>query len=377
MKKILYVHHGDINGGAPRSLKFLVDKLDKSKYAPCVVCRAKPTDVDYYKAGSVDTIFEPRIKPFHGSTVSGIDWKQIGYNFFYALPTFFAMHRIVKKINPQIVHLNSTCLFMCAAAVKSINKNIKVVCHVREPLLPSIWGKILKVMNNRFCDCFISIDEFDGRSVDPNLKKTTVIYNFVDFTQYNSDIQSHVLRDELGLAEKDTIYLALARLSSENGVFEAINKWVVNARQDQHLVIVGEIPGRELEYSSKCHAIADKMRNIHILPFRKDVPNVIASSDAIICTFTQPHFARAIIEGAAMGKAAISVNIDGPKELIIANKTGLFYEKDDDDLFRRQITVISDEPILRKKLGRNAEEFAKENFNSEINADKTFRMYEE
>ena len=209
----------------------------------------------------------------------------------------------------------------------------------------------------------------------PQENKTTVIYNFVDFKTYNSDVRSTILRDELNLSNNDIIFLMLVRVSPENGVLEIISQWknLVRERRAQ-LVIVGEIEGREVDYCKKCHSIADYVENIHILPFRRDVPQVLASSDVIICSFTQPHFARVIIEGAAMGKPSLSVDIPGPQELVIDGYTGFLYQNED-ELKKYVFTMVRD-PELRNRMGMNAEKFAKKQFNADINAQATIDLYE-
>lgn len=372
MKKILFVHHGDTNGGAPRSLRFLIERLDRSEYEPVVVHRTNETDGAFFEEVNARTIFEPNIKPFHGSTVSGITFKQIVYNFVYALPSYFAMKRIVERERPDIVHLNSTCLFMCAAATKKVNKKTKVICHVREPLLPNIWGSVLRLMNNKFCDRFIAIDEFDGRSVDALGVKTKIVYNFVDFSVYNKYVQSTVLRDELNLQDDDVIFLILARVSPENGILEIIGQWKKVRDKHSQLVIVGEI-NKKTDYCLKCHAAIEGAANIHILPFRKDVPRVIASADVITCSFTQPHFARMIIEGAAMGKPAVSVNIDGPKELVLHGKTGFLYNNEEELI--QAVNKFTNDSEVRQQMGIAAEQLALKKFNADINAKKTIEIY--
>ena len=217
MKRIVYIHHGDLNGGAPRSLRFLIERLDKTRYEPIVVYRKNKEDAVFFKDAGAKTIFEPDIKPFHGSTVARVDTKQVVYNFVYAIPTYKAAKKIFKVEKPDIVHLNSTCLFMCAKAAKTVDKNIKVICHVREPLQQNIWGQILKYMGNKYCDEFIAIDQYDASTVRAPKSQIDVIYNFVDFNSYNSKVKSDVLRKELNTNECDIIFLLLARLSPSNG----------------------------------------------------------------------------------------------------------------------------------------------------------------
>lgn len=374
MKKIVYIHHGDLNGGAPRSLRFLIDRLDKTQYEPIVVHRKNEQDAVFFEEVGARTIYEPQIRPFHGSTVVRIDTKQVIYNFVYAIPTYFAAKRIFQKEKPDIVHLNSTCLFMCAKAAKAANRDIKVICHIREPLQKNIWGQILKYMNNKYCDEFIAIDQYDATTVQCQDTKIDIIYNFVDFRVYNSLVVSDVLRKELNLKKDDKIYLVLARLSPSNGCLEIIQQWKkLPNNQKNHLVVVGEIPGTEEKYSNICHKEASGQDNIHILKFRKDVVEVIASSDVVVCPFTEPHFARAIIEGAAMGKPSLVVDVDGAKELVVQNITGFIYN--DTGSLAHYIELISSDDKLREELGTAAEKYALKNFNADINAERTFSHY--
>ena len=37
MKRVLYVHHGGTVGGAPRSLLFLLEQMDRRRYEPIVL----------------------------------------------------------------------------------------------------------------------------------------------------------------------------------------------------------------------------------------------------------------------------------------------------------------------------------------------------
>jgi glycosyltransferase involved in cell wall biosynthesis len=206
------------------------------------------------------------------------------------------------------------------------------------------------------------------------MKKTSVIYNFVDFSTYNSGVNSDVLREELNLSKEDVIFLCLCRVSPENGIAEVIQDWISpKIPKNAHLVIVGEMENREVKYTQWCHRLAGTKRNIHILPFRKDVPQVIASSDVSLCSFTEPHFSRAIIEGAAMGKPTVSKYIDGPKELVIENQTGLFY----DGIRTKLEDCVAQmmDPQVREMMGRSAEKYALNNFNADINAEKNFAEY--
>ncbi len=375
--KILYIHHSGALAGSPRSLAFLIEKLDKNKYEPYVLV-GQDYDGCSKLFGSVgaNVIYERGLGAWHGSTVSGISLKKIIRNLIYRFSTYFITKKVYNKIKPDIVHLNSTCLFMCAKAIRKCNKDIPIICHVREPLLDGFWGNILRKNNNKYVNRYIAIDKYDAESMKTN-KKIDIIYNFVDLKKYNSTIKSLVLRKELNISENDVICLYLARISKENGTIELINnaKKILETRNDIHFCIVG-LKNNTNKYVKNVVGISKKYKNIHIIPFRSDVPEIISSSDINIVPFIKPHFARSIIETSAMGKVSIGSNIGGINELIQDNVTGYLFNSDFSD-FENKLLNLVDDIENRKRMSINAEKFALENFDAVKNSNKVFSIYKE
>mgnify|MGYP004679560947 FL=1 len=194
--------------------------------------------------------------------------------------------------------------------------------------------------------------------------------------KYNSQIKSNVLRDELHLKQKDTICLCLARVSKENGILNLIEHSIniLEKRKDIHFCFVGLKSNSK--YIENIIKYADKYENIHLLTFRNDVPNIIASSDINIVPFIEPHFARSIIETSAMGKTSIGINIGGVNELIQDEKTGCIFNSDYSD-YETKLLKLVDNKEYRTKLSKNAEIYAKENFNSVKNVNKILKIYNE
>lgn len=376
MKKILYVQHSGAIGGAPRSLAFLIENLDREKYEPIVILVDHGPAEELFKKVGASVIVDKKIQPFHGSTVSGMNLMTFIHNIHWFIPTYFEAKKKIKEINPDILHLNSSCLFMVAKACKKVNPNIKVICHIREPLLKNIFGKILRHMNNKYVDEFISIDQFDAKSTCKK-NNVEVIYNFVDFNKFDRNIKSNFIKEKLNLDSSDIVYLYLARLSKSNGALELAKKWneYYPNNCNKKLVIVGA-----LDNSDKYNDLVNKQKsdNVSILPFfndSNDVINTIASSNVMICPFVEPHFSRAIIEAAALAKPSIGSNIGGVDELIINNKTGKLYNYKNYDGLKEAIEYYSDLENIEKD-GENAYKFALENFDSSKNAIRTIKYYE-
>lgn len=374
-KRILYIHHSGRLGGADKSLKLLVSRIDKKKYDPVILVIKKGPAVENLKNIGVPVVVKTSLHPYHGTTVSGMSWNFFLKNNIFIVPTFLYARRIIKKINPDLIHLNTTCLFAIAAAAKSISKNIKVITHVREPLLENIFGKILKYGNYRFVDGFISICKNDESKLLIKNIPSRVVYNFINFETYNPEIQSAVLRSELNLSENNIICLCLGRIARTNGTLELVQKFnaLPSEFTNYKLVIVGAKIFNN--YEKKCIKEAKSNPNIFVLPFRKDVPQVIASSDIVICPFIKPHFSRSLIEASAMGKPTLGNKIGGVDELVVHEKTGFLINiLSQEEMENRLLELKSEE--RRKELGVNGFQFAKQNFDLEKNVSKTFEFYE-
>lgn len=377
--KILYFHHGGFKGGAPRSLAFLIKELDKEKYDPHVlICTDIEENKKLFESVGAKVICREKMGAWHGSTVSGMSLGLLYFNLKHCIPTYFQMFKVLKEIKPDIVHLNSTCLFLAAKAIKKYDKNIPVVCHVREPLLPGIWGNILRKNINKYADRFVAIEKYDADSLKTD-KPVDVIYNFVDFETYNENVKSNILHKELNIPMNEKIILYLARISPENGAYEMLNalEGFIKEHKNVHFCLVGAEYENMSEYLQKVTEFAKQYNNVYILPFRNDVPEVIASSNLMIVPFTKPHFARSVIEAGAIGIPSIVSDIGGLNELVIDNKTGIIYNyKDSNDLEFKLSKIIKDDKTINE-LSNNAIIYAHENFDSKTNSNRTFLVYDE
>ncbi len=375
-KKILYIHHDNGNSGASRSLSFLLDKLDTEKYEGKLNCIFNGPVLDLFKNKPVKLIIKRGIFPFHGSTVTGMKLKLFLNNFVRIPQTLFSAYSLIKKHKPDLIHLNSSSLFMVAFVSKLMNKNIKVICHLREPLLKySLSAKIIRQMNYLFADHFIAIDNFTGASMKTK-SNIDVVYNAVNFNEYNPGIKSNIIREELGLKEDAVLFLYLARIAKCNGALELLkvaNKLTKNYPQF-HFILCGLKDNPVDSYSKKVLAQAKDNSNIHLMKFRTDIPSLIAGADILMVPFTQPHFARSIVEASAMGKPTIGANVGGVNELLITNKTGFLYDNET-ELYDFCVKLGNDKN-LQTVMGNSALEFAKTNFDNAISSKRVFEIYD-
>ena len=375
-KKILYFHHSGNLGGAPKSLSLLIKQIDQKKYDPILVMLKDGPGRKLFDNLNIPVIIEPKLKVFSGSEMTGMNWKIFVKNMLGIIPTYLRTKKILKNIKPDIIHLNSTCLFVIAMAAKHFNPAIKIICHVREPLLKSVWGKILEVMNGRYIDEFIAISKYDEASLK-NKSKSQIIYNAVDFNEFDYRIQPNGFRNSLALSKQDILITFIGRVVAQNGVIQLLEAAkLLKNNSEIKFVISGFNNDKDDGYQDKVKSISKVLTNVSLIDFRTDITDILASSDIIVFPSTAPHFARSLIEAAAMKKPGIASKLGGPNELIIDGKTGFLVPAGDPEALADSIKKLAEDEGVRLRMGENAYKFAQNNFDNISNSNKVFQIYE-
>lgn len=374
---ILYIHHAGELGGAPKSLSILLKDLDRNKYEPTVFMLVDGPAKKLFTDIEISTIIsEKKLAAFHGTTVSGISFKLFVRNIVYLLPNILAAYKIVKKVKPKIIHLNTSCLFIYAIVAKIFFKNIKLISHIREPLLNNFFGAILKYFNKCFVDYFIPINEFE--SIPFKDKKYKIIKNSVDVDLYKSNFFTRKNEREMfNLTENDFVIGYFARFNIENGV-EDLLKIAKRLKQLKHnitILIYGYEPSM---LNDKIITIANEMPdNVILKGMVKDVFNKMQALDLLISPFKTPHFSRSVIEAQSLSIPVLASNVDSQKTLIKNRITGFLYTFGDINSAIEKILLLKNSEKLLKKMKNEARMYAVETFCNKTNNLKIFNIYEE
>jgi len=126
-------------------------------------------------------------------------------------------------------------------------------------------------------------------------------------------------------------------------------------------------------------AASDSIASGHIrfIGQRTDIPQILAASDLLVFPSVVPHFARPVIEAGAMAKPVIASRLGGPLELVNDGVTGVLTSPSDPAALADSIITLLTDPAKAKAMGEAGFALAKEKFNAEINAKKTFEIYDE
>ncbi len=175
--------------------------------------------------------------------------------------------------------------------------------------------------------------------------------------------------------EKKVIYLA--RMLKNKGIIDfcEVARKVHKSRPD----IIFEL----------CGAETNEIKKEDLLPyindgsiiydgFLKDVNSVINSSRIYASlSYYREGFPRTLLECMALKRTVIATNVIGNKDGVIDSKTGYLLPAHDIDGFAKKIIEIIDDDELLTKLGENAYNFCKENFDSDIINSEIYKVISE
>lgn len=379
--RVLFFHHAHDPGGAVRSLAALITGIDKTVIEPIVAIPDRPGAEDVralLERAGARVIAERHIRPFHGSTVVPVTaLREKIYSLGGLLPLAWLARDLVKRLNPDIVHLNSTSVVGAAIGTRMSGAHACVIAHIREPLLENGWGRILARLNRRFVDHFISIDAEGLRSLAAPASMGSVIFNFVDTDIFRPDpVRRARERVARGWADEDVVLLSLSRITPANGALELVQS--IDAQDDRidaraRFAIAGFEDGGGAYQQQVAEAIK-RSRRCEAIAFTHDARSLIDAADVIVAPFTTPHSARSVFEGAAMGKPALVTKLPNLQELIVEGRTGLSYDPLDARALVDGVNRLcgTDE---RRSFSDAAYRFACEQFAATANVERTVEVY--
>lgn len=369
--RIVYVHHGQgTGGGAPVSLVNLILGIKRVAEVDMVVlCLDEEMKNFFQKMTGVSVAILPNPLKNIGKQLiwgsSPLAWRALKL-FLYELPrlpgSIWRQWLLFRKLQPDIIHLNSSVLFTSAIAARLAG--IPLIWHVREVFAghrfsPRRWfvGWFIR----KLADRVIAISPVEARRLGSNLHgKVNVVYNSIDLSRFIASPTSpdEALKD-LGLTPTHKIIISLGGVSHWKGTVELIEAMSFTDA-DTHLILLGPpsignhfdisrgirvilwledllvklgIQGsRSTYYAERVRiALATAPRDrIHFIGVKDNVVPFLSASDVLVFAGTAPHFPRPVFEAWAMKKPVVVFDILGVNEhveegidaIVVKEKTG-------------------------------------------------------
>ncbi len=352
------------------------------------------------------------VKPFNYENVGLLKKIKLAVKFIYNNEAKENLELLIKNEKPDIAHLHIFYGHLTSSILPILKKyNVPIVMSVHEyrmlcpaNIMRNNKGKVCeKCAEGNYFNCiigkctknslaystisamecfvrdrFFSYEEYIDKFImvsqfimdkhiqhKPSFKsKSKQIYNFIDLSKYSPNFLH------------EDYYLYFGRLSHEKGIMTLLNAWRNFTDLRLKIVGIGELEEDVIKYIDE-----HKMSNVELVGFLNGdaLFDVVKRSKFIfVPSEWYENNPMTVIEGFAFGKPVIGAKIGGIPELVKDDFNGFVFNSGDlDDLtetIRRAESVSSD---TYKILGKNAHNFAEENFNETKYYCELLKIYEE
>lgn len=258
-------------------------------------------------------------------------------NIFTAFKRVNGLKKILKEINPDIIHVRSR---VPAWLVYFVNKslNIKVVSTVHGFNSVGFYSSIMQKADAVIC-VSNSIKEYIQKHYKTSENKITVIPRGIDLELFNpKNIDETFIENfkkEFHLQDK-FIVSSVGRVTQLKD-YETFIKAIFLVKKDISNVIgliIGGARSDKEDYLNSLKNLVKELNleeNIIFAGSQSKIEQIYALSDVVISSSKKPEsFGRAVAEAICMNKPVIATNHGGVKDIIIENENGFFFEVGDD-----------------------------------------------
>lgn len=394
-RRILYVHHRPELGGAPQSLRYLIEHLDRDRYEPHVYCPPGPAAESF--AAVEAQIHHGEVAAFThiwASMYGGRRWLLFARELGRAPRHGLSFTRLLHRFDFSIVHLNDSPLI--GAAALAAHADIPVVWHLRSALSAKgrIRSKAMRCAIARLASETIAINDDVARSFGID---STIIPNAVDLDRFAPRPAGEV-RAELGLPQDRPIISYFGFIYPSKGFRDFIEaaRLVKRLRSDVLFLVVGG-PVRNAEFFETrvgrtlafAGLVSDHQReaeelvarleleeSVRFVPFMQDTARMFQASDIVVAPSRGPELGRPVLEACAAGRPVVATGSITGGGILLPDETGILVPRRSPDALAVALRRLVEAPGERARLGANARLFAEEHFSARKNADKVMALYE-
>lgn len=390
MKRILFIHHGSHDGGAPLSMLYTMQGLRNAGYNPVVaIIRPLKQLHDLYNNHGFETIETPWMPRFltfsasEGKRYNPIMWKGVFDAWKKWKVAKTKLKALIKKENIDIVHLNSASLSNPASALMEID--FPFVWHVREHG-PKHKGRRYRFISDRLKKAkhVIFLSKAEQKSWVGDSEHGTIVHNFVDFAKFSNSNHVHDMKKSLGISNEKRIILYVGGIQKHKGILTLL-KTLAILKTSSTEPILCLMPHAEFDINNPVSRLERRASEIIkkeeldemilLLPFNPNIVPLFAVCDLLVFPATVPHFARPVVEASAMRKPVVVSNISPMEEQVKDGVTGLLARCNDEIDFANKIVDILSDKEKALRMGVAGYKFVINEFEQKKQVEKILNIY--
>ena len=382
-KKILFVHHVSVVGGASYCLLNIIKELDRKKFQPVVLLKDDGPLVEELKKLNVKVLFCPSltIYPYNKSLYR----IRILLSISQLYLTISDFEQVVRSCLPDIVYFNNTFLFPYLKNTQKLG--IKSVIHIREHWPSSQHQKQFRYIQQEIlcrADRIIAINEYSARMISPYLTKTTIVYDWIDFSErYEYRPFNEIFGEDV---TQKKVYLYTGGMQGIKGAYEVVKTFSDKIKgNDSRLLILGIEKNISLKgwkgkakfilnklgipsYEYKVKSIIQNDSRIVCIPSTYYIRHIFEQAYCMLSYFTMPHANLAMAEAICLQLPCVAAETEESLEYSLNGElANLFPMNNMTDFADKILELDENYTEIKSKLAESSE-FIVEKFNRERNS---------
>jgi glycosyltransferase involved in cell wall biosynthesis len=208
-------------------------------------------------------------------------------------------------------------------------------------------------------------------------EKLTVIPNGVDIAALTAPTDERArLRNELGLAATEFVWLAIGRLLPQKDYPSLLQAFQPLANAPARLLIAGRGPLLdELQQQARQLGIAAQ---VTFLGVRQDIASLLAATDGFVLSSAWEGMPNAVMEALAAATPVVATQVGGVSELVETGKTGFLVPAGDPSALAHAMQHLMTLPLeQRQQMGLRGRDHVAAHFTLGAMADRWMALYGE
>lgn len=289
--------------------------------------------------------------------------------------TSFKYKKLIKKLNVDVVHMNTSWTYLAAQIAERMN--LPFVWHIREFLEEDqnvrMWNREMGYGLIGQAACVIAISESIKLKYEKLIPKANLIkiYNGIDVQKFYVD--NHSLFK--GTVVQFLIVGSISVSKGQEQLLDACTKVYNRGYHNFFLKVVGRGQEEYISYLKKKVALAQLEQFVDFSGYRTDVHIFYREADITFVCSKAEAFGRVTVEAMLGGSLVIGARSAATVELISDENTGLLYQSEDSDSLTERIIWSLEHMDQVKHIAKNGQRYMCQNMTAENNAKLVNEVY--
>jgi glycosyltransferase involved in cell wall biosynthesis len=299
------------------------------------------------------------------------------------------LRRAIRRLNPEVVHTHSSKAGILGRAA-AWRERVPAVVHTIHglPFGPSespARNRLYVALERwaaRRCHAIVSVcDAMTEQALAAGVGRPgqfETVYSGMDVDTFlNPPRPRDEVRRELGLAGDEVAFATVARLFERKGHEDilAAAPEILRANPKVRFVWIGSGVLRDrLEAEAERLGVRHAIHFTGLVPTGR-IPELLNAADAVVHPSLREGLARVLPQSLLVGRPAISYDVDGAREVVITDETGILLPPRDVPGLTAAILRLAADAPLRDRLGQEGRRRFEQRFRHETMTDRLRSLY--